>query len=134
VPELDEPEPEPELEPEEPDFVPMFGHGPLPVEPDFGGAPDCWPGVVGAVGAVGVVVVDGALVVPVVPVAPVAPVVPAVLGAAAAPAMPAAAPPVASAPATIVAPSVFEMFIRAEPPAGGLEGFVAAEAIVQQAA
>jgi hypothetical protein len=36
-------------------------------------------------------------------------------GDAAAPAMPAAAPPVASAPATIVAPSILEMFIG-EPP------------------
>jgi hypothetical protein len=38
-------------------------------------------------------------------------VVPVVAGAAAAPAMPAAAPPEASAPATIVAPSIFEIFI-----------------------
>jgi len=54
----------------------------------------------GGVGVVGVVVCDvldpvvGAVLVPV---------------AADAPAMPAAAPPVASAPATIVAPSIFEM-------------------------
>lgn len=52
------------------------------------------------------VVVLGVEVAPVEPVAPVLP-----LGAAAAPAMPATAPPVASAPATIVAPSIFEMCI-----------------------
>jgi hypothetical protein len=52
-----------------------------------------------------VVVVDGVVLVPVVPVVPV------LLGAAAAPAMPATAPPVASAPATIVAPSMLDTFI-----------------------
>lgn len=91
------PEPEPECEP-------MFGQGPcLPGAPDLDWGPDwpCpwWGGVAGVV----VLGVD------VVPVGPVAPVLP--LGAAAAPAMPAIAPPVASAPATIVAPSIFEMCI-----------------------
>jgi hypothetical protein len=89
-------EPDPELEPELP-FVPepMFGHGCFPGDPDFAGA-----GVDGvdAVGAdvVGVVVVlEG-------------------LGAAAAPAMPETAPPAASAPATIVAPSSLDVFMRSD--------------------
>lgn len=94
------PEPEPEREP-------MFGQGSrLPVAPDLDWEPDrpCpwWDGAAGGV-ALGVDVV------PVEPVAPVAPVLP--LGAAAAPAIPAAAPPVASAPATIVAPSSFDTCI-----------------------
>lgn len=75
----------------------------MPVAPDLDWEPDrpCprWDGVVG-------VVVLGVDVMPVEPVAPVLP-----LGAAAAPAMPAAAPPVASAPATIVAPSSFDTCI-----------------------
>ncbi len=81
----------------------MFGHGPrLPDEPDLDGAPDFWLGA-GLEGVVGVVVVvDSVVVVPVVP------VVLEPLGAAAAPAMPATAPPVASAPATIVAPSILD--------------------------
>jgi hypothetical protein len=82
----------------------MFGHGFLPVElePDFDCVPD-WPcpwlgeGVV----VVGVVVVELALVELV--------LVP--LDAAEAPEMPAMAPPVASAPATIVAPSILDTFI-----------------------
>jgi hypothetical protein len=86
----------------------MFGHGSFGVEPDFcvgaafpgAGAPG------GGEGVVGVVVVDELVeplpdvalgVVAVVPVAPDAPE------------MPAAAPPVASAPATIVAPNIFDM-------------------------
>jgi hypothetical protein len=105
----------PELEPDEPELEPepMSGHGPLPVvlgEPDFEVVPDC-PG-----GVDGFVLVDGAVVlvlvlvlVPVVLVelVPVA----LALGAAEAPAMPAMAPPVASAPATIVAPSILDTFI-----------------------
>jgi|HubBroStandDraft_2_1064218.scaffolds.fasta_scaffold112501_2 hypothetical protein len=86
----------------------MFGQGPLPGVPDFGGEPDLGAGD----GVDGVVEVD----VDVVGVAAVAGVVVAVegvvvaavleeLGAAAAPAIPETAPPAASAPATIVAPS-----------------------------
>jgi hypothetical protein len=63
----------------------MFGHG---VEPDFE-VPDFWAGAAEVL-VVGVVVVD----------------VDAAL------AIPAAAPPVASAPATIVAPSIFEIVMR----------------------
>jgi hypothetical protein len=82
----------------------MFGHG---VEPDFD-VPDFWAGTVplldGVVDAelldeaagVADVVVDGVV---------------AVLDGAAL-AIPAAAPPVASAPATIVAPSIFEIVMR----------------------
>jgi hypothetical protein len=87
----------------------MFGHGCFIVEPDF------WAGV-GVAGVVELEPVPGAGVVePVVGVAVdvvVDPVVVAALVApvaAEAPAMPAAAPPVASAPATIVAPSIFDM-------------------------
>lgn len=71
----------------------MFGQGVLE------GVVDFWVGVVGVEGAgvvEGVEVVDVELV-----------------GAAAAPAMPTTAPPVASAPATIVALSVFERCIGA---------------------
>jgi hypothetical protein len=79
----------------------MFGHGTFDVDPDF------WVGA--GVPGVGVVVF-GAVVVGVVEdvLDPVVGVV-LVLVAADAPAIPAAAPPVASAPATIVAPSIFEM-------------------------
>jgi hypothetical protein len=83
--------------------VPVFGG-----EPDFG-AGDGVDGVVvdvdvdvDVVGAVDVAVED-------------VPVVAAVLeelGAAAAPAMPETAPPAASAPATIVAPSSLDVFMR----------------------
>ncbi len=75
----------------------MFGQACFPAEPGFG-APGFWDGVVGA-GVVGVVdwVLLGAVVV--------------VLVAAAAPLIPAAAPPVASAPATIVAPSILDIFM-----------------------
>lgn len=86
----------------------MFGHGCLPVEPDFGGVPDLWlgAGLEGVVGAVvDGVVVDGVVV------AALVLVVLVPLGAAAAPAMPAAAPAVASAPATIVAPSMLDTFM-----------------------
>jgi hypothetical protein len=74
----------------------MLGHGPLPW-PDFcDGA-----GVEGAgVGVVGVVVLVGVVAVLVVP------------GAAAAPAMPETAPAVARAPATMVAPSIFDIDMR----------------------
>jgi hypothetical protein len=80
----------------------MFGHGCFVVDPDF------WAGegVAGAAGVVGVVVVGVAVDDVVDPVVVAALVVPV---AAEAPAMPAAAPPVASAPATIVAPSIFDM-------------------------
>jgi hypothetical protein len=78
----------------------MFGQGlPLGVV-DFGdgvGVLDV-PGVLVVLGVVATCVADAALVVPVV-----------VDGAAEALAMPAAAPPVASAPATMVAPSILEM-------------------------
>lgn len=94
-----------------PEPEPMFGHGSFGAEPDLcvgaalpgAGAPG------GGEGVVGVVLVDelvGALpdvVLGVVAVLPVAPD---------APAMPAAAPPVASAPATIVAPNIFDMRMR----------------------
>jgi hypothetical protein len=82
----------------------MFGQGCLPGEVVLGVADLC----VGA-GLVGVVEVDatGALASLLVPL----PVELVLVGAAAAPAMPAAAPPVASAPATIVAPSILEMRI-----------------------
>jgi hypothetical protein len=76
----------------------MFGQF-FPGDPVFGapdgGAPDFWDGA----GAVGVVdcVVEAALLV--------------LVGDAAAPAMPATAPVVASAPATIVAPSILDTFI-----------------------
>jgi hypothetical protein len=94
----------------------MFGHGSFSAEPDFcvglalpgagvpavPGAPGVGEGVVGAVVDE---VVDPLpdVVLGVVAVVPVAPE---------APAMPAAAPPVASAPATIVAPSIFDMRMR----------------------
>jgi hypothetical protein len=68
----------------------MFGHGVF-VEPDF---------CAGA-GAAGVVLV----------VVELAALVAAAVGAVAAFAIPAAAPPVASAPATIVAPSILEIFM-----------------------
>ena len=92
---------EPELDPDLPvEPEPMFGHGCLPVDPvdpvdpvepvdPVLGAPD----VDGVVGVAGVAVVA----------------VPVALGAAAAPVMPATAPVVASAPATIVAPSILDM-------------------------
>lgn len=94
------------LEPE-----PMFGHGSFGAEPDFCvGAALPGAGVPGAgEGVVGVAVVDELVdplpdvVLGVVAVLPVAPD---------APAMPAAAPPVASAPATIVAPNIFDIRMR----------------------
>jgi hypothetical protein len=89
----------------------MFGHGPLPGVPDLGGEPDFGAGdgaegvvdvdVVGVVVAAGVVAVEG-----------VVAVVLEELGAAAAPAIPETAPPAASAPATIVAPSSLDVFMR----------------------
>ena len=84
----------------------MFGQGCLPLDdPEFGGADLCdGEGVVGVVGVVGVEAVDALGSVPVVPVVELL----VVLGEAA-PATAAAPPPVASAPATIVAPSSFEM-------------------------
>jgi hypothetical protein len=99
----------------------MLGHG---CEPDFGWVPDF--------GAAGGAVVDGAVVVGVVVVWVVDGVgvlvdevvvgvdelvVPAPEPVEAeAPAIPAAAPPLASAPATIVAPSILEIFMLGEPP------------------
>jgi hypothetical protein len=77
----------------------MPGHGSLPVPPpDFDGG----AGVAGAL--VDGVVVDGVLA--------AEPVV--LLGAAAAPAIPAAAPPVASAPATMQALKTFRLDIRSD--------------------
>jgi hypothetical protein len=77
----------------------MFGHGCFPGVPF--GAPDFWEGA-GVVGVVGVVVVvDGV----------VAAALVVLLVAAVAPLMPAAAPAVAIAPATIVAPSIFDTFM-----------------------
>jgi hypothetical protein len=83
----------------------MFGHGFLLVElePDFDCVPD-WP--CPWLGE-GVVVVVELVFVPVA----LAPVVPVPLDAAEAPEMPAMAPPVASAPAAIVAPSILDTFI-----------------------
>jgi hypothetical protein len=77
----------------------MFGHACFPVDP-VGGAPVFCEGA----GVVGVDV-DGAADC----VVPAALVVLPV--AAAAPLMPAAAPPVTSAPATIVAPSILDIFM-----------------------
>lgn len=91
----------------------MFGQGRLPGVPDLGGEPDFGTGVeevvevdVVGVGAVGFVAVEG--------VGVVVAVVLVELGAAAAPAIPEAAPPAASAPATIVAPSSLDVFIRSD--------------------
>ncbi len=89
----------------------MFGHGSLPALP----AP--WPyleplaPVGGDCGAVvdGVVLVDGAVLVEVVP--DLAPALVELVPLVVAPEATAAAPPPASAPATIVAPSIFEIFI-----------------------
>ena len=80
----------------------MFGQACLlPDDPELGGAdPGAGDGVVGVVGVVAADAVE-ALVVPVLALV-------VVLGEAA-PATAAAPPPVASAPATIVAPSSFEM-------------------------
>lgn len=108
----------------------MSGHGRLPDCPDLEcgpnfGEPDFWFGV-GFEGVVGVVVV------PLVPVPLVPAVVSVPLGAAAAPAMPAAAPPVASAPATIVAPSIFDTCM-VKPPVDGSRTAVV-RAIVHPAA
>jgi hypothetical protein len=90
----------------------MFGHGSLPGVPDLGGEPDFGAGVDGVVEVdvdvdvvgldAGVVVVEGVVVA----------VVLEELGAAAAPAIPETAPPAASAPATIVAPSSLDVFMR----------------------
>jgi hypothetical protein len=77
----------------------MLGQGPFPGVVDFGDADFC----AGVVGVVGVFAVLDSVVV-------VLAALPAVeLGAAAAPAMPETAPPVARAPATIVAPSILVM-------------------------
>jgi hypothetical protein len=76
----------------------MFGHGCPLGDPDLG-VPDFWAGA----GVVGVVV-DGVVVV-------VLAAAVFAVGAADAPAMPLAAPAVAMAPATMVAPSIFEMVI-----------------------
>ncbi len=79
----------------------MFGHGLLPDLLDFWGAGGVVEELVelDALGAVVAGVVAALVVLAVVD------------GAAEALAMPAAAPPVASAPATMVAPSILEMFI-----------------------
>jgi hypothetical protein len=91
----------------------MFGQGCPLVEPDFGVDDFC--GGVGLVVDVDVDVV-GVLVEAVEVVEALGSAVLCVDGDAAAPAMPATAPPVASAPATIVAPSSLEMVIGVEPP------------------
>jgi hypothetical protein len=100
---------EPEELPLEPELEPMPGQC-LPIGPPFGGVPVFDPGA-GALG-LGVVgagaVVDGAVDCAVV----VAPVLVEPDDAAPALEMPANAPPVASAPATIVAPSNFDVFMR----------------------
>jgi hypothetical protein len=98
-------EPGPEL-PFEPE--PMFGHGPLPGVPDLGGEPDFGAGVEGVVDVDVVGVVVCVVVLEGVGVAAVL----EELGAAAAPAIPETAPPAASAPATIVAPSSLDVFMR----------------------
>jgi hypothetical protein len=89
----------------------MLGHGRFSVDPDFC---DGAAGLLGLVGVLGVVEVEP-LDVPEPALDELDPVPGVVLGvvagAAAAPAIPAAAPPVARAPATIVAPSIFEIFI-----------------------
>jgi hypothetical protein len=91
----------------------MLGHGCF----DFCDGLGALLGLVGVVGVVDVEPVDvpEPLLDELDPVADVVPselVVPVVVaGAAAAPAIPAAAPPVARAPATIVAPSILEIFI-----------------------
>ncbi len=115
APELD---PDSELEPELPLVPePMFGQC-FPVGPPFGGVPVFEPGagvlgfgVVGA-GAGAGVVVDGVLVAGVVDWVVEAPVLVEPDDAAPALEIPASAPPVASAPATIVAPSSFDVFMR----------------------
>jgi hypothetical protein len=84
----------------------MFGQGSLVAQPPFGGAFVEAGGGVAVVG-VGDVVAAVEVVDPVVVVALLVE-----SGAAGAPAMPAAAPPAASAPATIVAPSSLDVFIR----------------------
>jgi hypothetical protein len=81
----------------------MLGQACLVVDPGFGGLDGAGLDVEGAV-ALWVVVVEGAAVLVVV-------VVVVVLLSAAAPEIPAAAPPVARAPATIVAPSILEIRI-----------------------
>jgi len=103
APELD---PDPELEPE------------LPLEPEPMPGHECFPGGAPAGGVVpvfapagGVTGVAGVVVVGVVDCVVAAPLV-VVLDAAPALEMPANAPPVASAPATIVAPSNFDVFMR----------------------
>lgn len=93
----------PEFEPEEPE--PMSGQGFFPVDPPFGGVPVFDPGAgVAGLGVVGVVVV--AVVDPVV----VASVLDELDAAAAE--MPPSAPPLAITPATIVAPSSLDLFMR----------------------
>jgi hypothetical protein len=90
----------------------MFGHGPLPgVAPDLGGEPDFGAGD-GVEGVVDVDVVGVAAVDVAVESVSVVAAVLEELGAAAAPAMPETAPPAASAPATIVAPSSLDVFMR----------------------
>jgi hypothetical protein len=96
----------------------MLGHGCF----DFCDGLGALLGLVGVVGVVDVEPVDvpEPLLDELDPVADVALVVPVVVaGAAAAPAIPAAAPPVARAPATIVAPSILEIFIGMNLRGGG---------------
>jgi len=90
----------PELDPD-PELEPMPGHECFPGGAPEGGVPVFAPagGVVGV--AVEVLDVDGE-----------DPLLAELLDAAPALEMPASAPPVASAPATIVAPSSFDVFMR----------------------
>jgi hypothetical protein len=90
----------------------MFGQGCLPPGDPACGEVDFRAGS-GVVGVVGVVVVDAVEALDPAPGVPV--VVPLVVVDESAPATAAAPPPAASAPATIVAPSSFEMCI-AKPP------------------
>ena len=103
APELD---PDPELEPELPlELEPMPGHECFP-----GGAPE--GGVVPVFAPVGGVAGVADMVVGAVDCDVAVPVLAELLDAAPALEMPANAPPVASAPATIVAPSNFDVFMR----------------------
>jgi hypothetical protein len=108
APELDpEPDcaPEPALDPD-PEPEPMPGQC-LPIGPPFGGVPVFDPGA----GAVGLGVVD-VVVVGVADCDVDGTVLVEPDDAAPALEMPASAPPLASAPATIVAPSSFDVFMR----------------------
>jgi hypothetical protein len=98
----------PELEPELPlELEPMPGQC-FPIGPPFGGVPVFDPGA----GALGLAVAGVGVAVEVLDVDVEVPLLAELLDAAPALEMPANAPPVASAPATIVAPSSFDVFMR----------------------